>query len=260
MESAPIILIHSSKSMRVDGAQQTDLSTPLFTEEASFLHKQLEKLSDDEIMEMMHISSGLTRRVRQQIQNWTAHPQPIASIDMFVGDIYSGLRAASLSRVDRMYAQAHLIILSGLYGALRPLDAVAPYRLEMAYKLNQKRLHDFWGDRIANHLPTEGLIVNVSSQEYAKVITPYVSADRIVTPQFLTINQATGLPTFTTVHAKIARGAFARWMITSQAASRDSLSHFDDLNYRYDPTRSTEHTPVYVCETFGGIGLSVRLT
>ena len=259
MESAPTILIHSSKSMKVSVAEQATSTTPIFIDEAISLHRQLEVLSEDEIVAMMHVSSGLAKRIKQQIKDWTNLPTSSAAIDMFSGDIYSGLRAASLSHADRMYAQEHLVILSGLYGALRPLDAVAPYRLEMAYKLNQKRLHDFWGDKIAHHLPPTGLIINVSSREYTRVITPYVSADRIITPQFLTVNQTTGIPSLTTVHAKIARGAFARWMITSQTSSRDSLSRFDDLNYRYDPVRSTELVPVYVCETFGGIGLSVRL-
>ena len=179
-----------------------------------------------------------------------------------MGDIYSGLRASTLTPAQRDYADVHLRILSGLYGMLRPYDGVMPYRLEMGYRLPEApytNMYAFWGETIANCLPGSGLIVNLASIEYSRTVMPFVDAARVVAPKFLTKDPKTGEPTFVVVHAKIARGAFARWLITSKTTAVEKLSEFADIGYRYDAASSTSAEPVFVCGTFAGKGLSVRL-
>ena len=185
------------------------------------------------------------------------------AIDSFIGDIYSGLQAMTLSKVDRYYANDCLVILSGLYGVLRPLDGVHPYRLEMGYKfpdIPYNNLYQFWSDRLAQALPQDRTIINTSSAEYTKAIFPYLPNARIITPKFLTVSPVTHEPTFVTVHAKIARGAFARWLIRNRIEDEASLRNFSELGYRYDPARSTKGEPAFVARTFKGVGLSIRLS
>jgi cytoplasmic iron level regulating protein YaaA (DUF328/UPF0246 family) len=175
---------------------------------------------------------------------------------------YSGLRASALSKDDRDYAQQTLRILSGLYGILRPYDGVCPYRLEMGYKLPSQpfsNLYAYWGSSIAETFPKEGLIVNLSAVEYTRAVMPYLDVSRVVAPRFLTIHSKTGEPSQVIVHTKIARGAFARWLIVSRITSLNEMVQFNDLNYDYNAALSTPSEPVFVCKTFGGIGLSVRL-
>lgn len=255
-----VILLHSSKTMRAgDQAADDVLRQPVFAKEAAQLAALLKTLSVAEIQKTMHISESLAAKTQATINNWENGTQTLA-IDSFIGDIYSGLRAGELSPADRDYADSTLWILSGLYGYLRPYDGIRPYRLEMGYKLPRLgSLYDFWGNKIASRLPTEGVVVNTSSVEYTKAILPYVDANRVVTPNFLTLNSKTGLPAFTAVHAKIARGAFARWLITSRITDPARFKEFNDLGYVFEASLSTPTEPTFVCTEFGGIGLSIRL-
>lgn len=211
----------------------------------------------------MKISSQLADKTVSTFADWsTAADDQTVAIDCFRGDIYSGLQAGELTTADRAYAQQTLVILSGLYGMIRPLDGIMPYRLEMMYKLPRKpfdNLYSYWGDSVTRQLPASGLIVNISSVEYSKMVLPYVDAQRVITPQFLTINPKTGKPTFVTVHSKIARGAFARWLITTRTTSEQGLEQFDLLGYQFNASLSQPMQPAFVTQEFGGIGLSVRL-
>lgn len=238
-------------------------TTPLLLDKTKLLAAYLQTLSSQELQTAMHISDLLSQKVHQTISAWSVLPdhQSVA-VDSFVGDIYSGLRAGTLSQDDRDYAQQTLRILSGLYGILRPYDGVCPYRLEMGYKLpsqNFANLYTYWGMDIARMLPTEGLVVNLSAAEYTKAVLPYIDGARVVSPRFLTLHPKTGKPTQVIVHTKIARGAFARWLITSRTTVRADLVGFSDLGYSYQSALSTPIEPTFVCETFGGTGLSVRL-
>lgn len=239
------------------------LHQPALQAQADQLAGYLRTLGSDQIQKAMHVSPKLAGDTQLLLQQWTNEPaRQTAAIDSFIGDVYSGLRAADLSPGDREYADRTLWILSGLYGFLRPLDGVFAYRLEMGYRFDEPgyaSMYRYWGSLIADHLPASGPIINVSSVEYTKVITPFVDANRIIAPVFLTVSQKTGLPTFVAVHAKIARGAFARWLITSRLTDMVRLREFDDLGYSFDATASTERAPVFVCQVFGGLGLSIRL-
>ena len=236
---------------------------PQLIEKAETLDVYLKTLSPQQIAKCMHVSDTLAQKTHELIQAWNTEPasQSLA-IDSFVGDIYSGLRASELSGSDRDYANKTLCILSGLYGVIKPYDGIMPYRLEMGYRLPDKQLsnlYNFWGDQIAQTIPKDEVIINTSSVEYSAVITNYVDPSRIITPKFLTIDAKTKEPAFVVVHAKIARGAYARWMIVNRIENREDLSGFDDIGYKYEPSLSSPDSPAFVCRTFEGKGLSMRL-
>lgn len=256
------ILIHSSKTMRARN-KSPHMTTPLLVDRALPLAGYIQSLPNDVLQQTMQISKELAEKVHATLQAWNANPKEQSmALDSFVGDIYSGLQVATLSAGDRDYAQRTLRILSGLYGILRPNDGVRPYRLEMGYKLPEppyNNLYTYWGRDIVETLPKDGLIINLSAAEYTRTVLPYVDAARVVAPRFLTVNPKTGKPGQVIVHTKIARGAFARWLIVNRINRADDLIQFSDLNYHYDASLSTPAEPTFVCETFGGIGLSVRL-
>jgi cytoplasmic iron level regulating protein YaaA (DUF328/UPF0246 family) len=212
----------------------------------------------------MQLSAVKAAETYRLLQSWTpVHSQQQPAIDAFLGDIYSGLQVQSFNDSDRAYANQHLLILSGLYGGLRALDSIHPYRLEMGYKLpkgDYEKLYEFWGGSIADLIPADAEIINLSAVEYTKAVLPFCRTSTIITPKFLTISPKTAEPTFVTVHAKIARGAFANWLIRDRIDSIHTLPRFDSLGYKYDDARSTPESPVFVCDQFQGLGLSVRLT
>lgn len=263
-----IILLHSSKTMRgrSDALAESHVKVvqrPLLLDKAQKLATYLKTLTVTELQKIMRISPALAQKIQALIAAWTTEPESQSlALDTFLGDIYSGLQVPSFSAADRDYANQTLRILSGLYGIIRPYDAICPYRLEMGYKLpdpNFAHLYDYWGKSIAECLPSEGMVVNLASEEYAKAVTPYIDRSRIVEPKFLTVDPKNRNPKFVVVHAKIARGAFARWLIKKRVKDVLALSKFDDLGYLFDPTLSTLTTPTFVCEEFGGKGLSIRL-
>jgi cytoplasmic iron level regulating protein YaaA (DUF328/UPF0246 family) len=258
-----MILLHSSKTMRPVSDPVDEPRSPLLLDQAKELDAYLKTLTPDQLARMMSLSPELAEKTYALIAGWTPDPQKQAlAIDCFSGDIYSGLQVNEFSAEDRSYADQVLYILSGLYGLIRSLDGICPYRLEMGYKLpgfKVNNLYAFWRERIAACLPQGEWMVNLAAAEYAQVVTKYFPADCLVTPKFLTVSPKTGRPEFVVVHAKIARGAFARWLITGRVQERAALTQFAALGYRFVEELSTPESPTFVCETFGGKGLSVRL-
>lgn len=236
---------------------------PLLLNKASELSAYVQSLSLEQLSKSMKISPNLAVRTRLLWRNWTAdRPKQRPAIDSFLGDIYSGLQVDSFDRFDREYANRMLVILSGLYGGLRALDSIYPYRLEMGYRFSDepfRNLYNFWGDDIASLVPTDDTIINLSAVEYTKALLPYMLDRPVITPKFQTINPKTGQLKFVTVHAKIARGAFAHWLIKQRIESIDQLSNFEQLGYKYQSNGSTSQQPLFVAQQFGGLGLSVRL-
>lgn len=256
------ILLHSSKTMRVPGNRRTPLGMPQLLVQAKELAGIWRQASVADIQSLMKVSGKKAEQVKNLFDTWSAdNDRQAPAIDTFVGDIYSGLQVQTWSEADRVYAQQHLLILSGLYGGLRACDGVMPYRLEMGYKLPDGRtMYKFWGDSVASLLPQDtDYILNLSAVEYTKALLPYVDIP-VMTPKFLTISPKTGQPTFVTVHTKIARGAFAGWVVQNRIEDVAQLKDFAELGYCYDATQSTAEQPVFICQEFGGLGLSVRLT
>jgi cytoplasmic iron level regulating protein YaaA (DUF328/UPF0246 family) len=259
-----VVLIHTSKTMRSQPPAARPASMPALLDRAVELHDYLRTLSPRRLATVMELSPTLAGRVHQQIAAWSADPaDQWPAVESFLGDIYSGLQVSGFTAADRTFAGRHLRILSGLYGILRPYDGISPYRLEMGYRLPDKKysnLYTFWGRSVAEQLPPTGVIVNLAAAEYSKVVLDHVDPTRVITPRFLTVNAKTGVPAFVAVHAKIARGAFARWLITGRVkATTSSVTDFAELGYRFDPSASTSHEPCFICEDFEGKGLSIRL-
>lgn len=260
-----IILMHSSKTMRPPTSVNEPGGVPVLLDRAVELVAYLRTLSRAQFAQIMSLSSDLAARTREQYAQWSDKPErqtPAAAT--FVGDIYSGLQIDSFTATDRAHADTYLRILSGLYGLLRPFDGISPYRLEMGYRLppgKYSSLYRFWGASIAEQLPTDGPLINLAAGEYSRTVLPHVDAQRVVvTPRFLTVDPASGQPKFIVVHAKIARGGFARWLISNRVTDPKSIRQFHELGYRYDEALSTPSEPAFVCQQFGGKGLSVRLT
>ena len=173
----------------------------------------------------------------------------------FNGDVYAGLQAYSLDQEDIQYAQQHLRILSGLYGVLRPLDLMQPYRLEMGTRLTTERgasLYAFWGKSITetlNHaIKQQGddILVNLASQEYFSAVQSAHLQARIITPVFKDLKN--GQYKVISFYAKKARGMMARHLIRSRAMSEEHITSFVASGYRYCPDQSTSSTPVFLRE------------
>ena len=254
------ILLHSSKTMKPTVTSVYSLTTPQCVDQAAYLNGMLRSLTTDDLAKLMVITAKLAATVKERIDEWSATGGTAAALT-FRGDIYSGLCADQWGSDAAEFAQNHLLILSGLYGLLRPFDAIHPYRLEMGYKLmiDGVRLDTYWTRQLVGKLDTKDVYINLTSDEYFKVIKDQLRGATVISPKFLTVNKTTGQPIFVTVHAKIARGSFANWLITNWIDDLARLSEYNELNYVYDPDRSTGTEPVFVCNEFGGLGLSVRL-
>jgi cytoplasmic iron level regulating protein YaaA (DUF328/UPF0246 family) len=256
-----LILLHSSKAMR--SAPVASLRAPQLLDKAKELDGYLKTLTVAQLAKCMNLSTELAKKTKALIADWHADSKKqTAAIDAFIGDIYSGMQAPTMTAGERKYADEHLLILSGLYGLLRPLDGITPYRLEMGYRLPDEPFKNpvkFWGELIAKLLPPSGPILNLAAVEYSQTVTPYVDEARLIAPRFLTVSSKTGEPAFVTVHAKVARGAFARWMISNRISKASALLDFDEIGYRYVKKLSSSDAPVFVAKEFGGTGLSIRM-
>lgn len=223
---------------------------PLFEQEARQLAAYIQTLPAEELAKKMHISKALSEKTHGLWQSWGQKNTPYGvALDTFVGDIYKGLRAKEFSVDDRHYADQVLFIISGLYGLIRPLDAIQPYRLEMMYNLvpeGYKNLYEYWGNRLGLRLADTKIIINLASEEYFKAIQPYVNEAQVVSPQFLTKMTDTRESTFVAVHAKVARGAFAQWLILTRQQEDIRYEHFTSYGYQYDPEASTPNRPTFV--------------
>jgi hypothetical protein len=256
------ILLHSSKTMKAEVSKVHELSSPQFIKQAEHLAAILKNTDDQTLQKVMGISEKLMVAVREDIEKWTDDTDGTAAALTFRGDIYSGLAAAHWGSDDAQFAQKHLRILSGLYGILRPFDHIKPYRLEMGYRFmigDSKTLTQFWKQELTQSLDPDEMYINLTAKEYFDAVHDQLRHSTVISPKFLTINQKTKQPTFVTVHAKIARGSFANWMIKDKITNPKDIVTYDQLNYIYDENLSTTTEPVFVCETFEGIGLSVRL-
>src|SRR5690606_2757992 len=171
----------------------------------------------------------------------------------FKGDVYQGLRIEDFGPEDLAWAQGHLRILSGLYGVLRPLDLIQPYRLEMGTRLANARgenLYDFWGAKPAQSLNDdlreqggEPLVVNLASQEYARAVDRKRLAARVISPAFKEAHE--GGYRMVTLYAKQARGLMAAWLLRQRARVAEDLLGFDAEGYRYNSDISTPDVPVF---------------
>lgn len=251
------MLIVVSPAKRLDWTERAQDMTPLqFPDDALRLAKTARNLTLKDLKSLMSLSDDLARLNRDRFKAYEAEPleenlRPAALA--FAGDTYQGLDAASLDADEMAWAQEHLRILSGLYGLLRPLDAIQPYRLEMGSRLKTRRgtnLYDYWGTSLAkalNHQGTEiksEVLINCASQEYFGAVAPKALKLRVITPQFLE-DKGTG-PKMVSFFAKKARGSMARYIIQHRLTDPEGLLDFDYGGYAFQPEMSKPDTPVFV--------------
>mgnify|MGYP002359302527 FL=1 len=241
-----ISLLVSSKTM-VAHLSDYELpeTTPQFLSEAIQLHATLSKLSVKQIASLMHLSPKLAATTHERIRYWNPVDGTPAWYT-FVGDVYKGLKIHEFNKEDILFAQHHMATISGLYGLVRPLDTIHPYRLELMYKLKGKgfaNLYEFWGDKIARQIPRNEPVINLASEEYIKLLRPYLPDEQIITPWFMQTKN--GEPDFQVIHAKIARGAMARWIAQNRINNAAELKKFNYNGYSFMPERSTLTKPVF---------------
>lgn len=236
-----------------------DVQVPIFKEEANEIADYIKHLDKARLSKYMKLTESLTEKTYMLWQEWDSDKIGVPAIDAFKGDIYSGLQASSLDKTDLMYANEHLFIISGLYGLLRAMDYIYPYRLEMEYKFQSPyaSLYRYWGSKIADRIPRHGMIINLTSNEYSKAVIPFLKNIKIINPKFFTKADKFNYR-FVAVHAKIARGAYAAWVIKNRISNLEDLVKFRSLGYKYSKELSKETEPVYICKEFKGLGLSVR--
>jgi len=210
---------------------------PQFAAEAAGLARSAARLGAKRLSELMHISPALATLNAGRFRGFADAPERPAMF-AFAGDVYTGLDAGSLDEAQVRFAQGHLRMLSGLYGLLRPLDAIRPYRLEMGTRWapRHKRLTDWWGDRIAAALREAAAgvpVLNLASQEYWAAVDGRLADMRVVSVDFREGDR------FVSFHAKRARGAMARWMVEHHVGDIDAMRGFDAEGYTYDAAAST---------------------
>ncbi|MBL4584382.1 MAG: peroxide stress protein YaaA [Pseudomonadales bacterium] len=229
-------------------------SLPQYVPDATELIEGLVKLDANEVAGLMSISAKLADLNVDRFNSWSpkfSSKNSRQAVLAFKGDVYSGLQAETLSEADLDYAQDHLRILSGLYGLLRPLDLMQPYRLEMGRSFGNKRgknLYEFWGTMLAENLneilKEEKTLVNLASNEYFKAVkVRHIEAD-VITPVFK--DYKNGRYKVISFYAKKARGAMARYIIENRLEEPDQLQAFNWQGYAFDPELSTQ-TEVVFC-------------
>lgn len=214
---------------------------PHFAVEADALAAAAAGLGEEKLSALMRISPALAKLNAERFRDFADAPERPAMF-AFAGDVYTGLEAKTLDEPAILFAQDHLRMLSGLYGLLRPLDAMRPYRLEMGTRWAPRgdKLTDWWGDRIAARLAEEveaegtGTILNLASQEYWHAVDGKLPASiRVIGVDFREGDR------FVSFHAKKARGAMARWMVEHAITDTDAMRGFDSDGYAFDAEAST---------------------
>lgn len=223
-------------------------TAPAFLADAARLAATARGLSLRDLRGLMDISDDLARLNRDRFKVFAADPDPARTkpaVLAFNGDTYIGFDAKSLSTDDLHYAQEHLRILSGLYGLLRPLDAIQPYRLEMGSRLKTRRggsLYDYWGDTVAKALRDQArtigtdTLVNCASQEYFHAADRAALKLRVITPVFL--EDKNGQTSIVSFFAKRARGAMARFITVHQITDPEAIKGFNTGGYVFTPELS----------------------
>ena len=253
------MLVVISPAKRLDWeARDVAVTQPDFQDDAVRLATTAKNLTLTKLKGLMDLSDDLARLNRDRFQAFEAEPEADAvrpAALAFAGDTYQGLEAASLDADEMAWAQDHLRILSGLYGVLRPLDAIQPYRLEMGSRLKTRRggnLYEYWRDQLSKALNAQAevvgtdVLINCASQEYFGAVAPKALKLKVITPQFMEDKRDGKGPKMVSFFAKKARGAMARFIVQNRLTDAESIKDFDLGGYAWQEDRSTPEKPVFV--------------
>ena len=248
------VIISPAKKLNFEDECPSDTRTrPELLEKSGPLIKKLKTMSSVEIGKLMKLSDSLSELNYKRYQSFT--PKKIESLGKqaafaFNGDTYTGLDINSFNKKELDYAQKHLKILSGLYGVLRPMDLILPYRLEMGTKLKfdqYKNLYDYWKkditDQIVSDLNKDDLIINCASQEYFKAVDEKLLSDRIITPVFKELRN--GEYKIISFSAKKARGMMAKFILKNRIKNIEDLKNFNEEKYKYNSSLSEGNELVF---------------
>lgn len=253
-----LILLSPAKSLDFETPLPSGLAhtQPAFAAQARELVERMRDFAPQDLASLMHISDALAALNVGRFAAFSARASAAnarQALFAFNGDVYDGLDAYHLSADDIAWAQEHLAMLSGLYGVLRPLDWMQPYRLEMGTRLSTDKgtgLYAWWGERIAHHLDAqlqriggEPLLLNLASQEYFKAVDRKVLRARVAECVFQDWHG--GAWKVMGFHAKRARGRMARFAIAQRATSLDALCAFDADGYAYAAEASSAERLVF---------------
>lgn len=244
-----LALISPAKTLDYQSTLPTDEHTlPRLLQESQQLIDVSRKLSASQIANLMSVSEKIANLNVERFRDWDSDfdlSNARQAIFAFKGDVYTGLDAYHLDEKDFKFAQKHLRMLSGLYGLLRPLDLMMPYRLEMGTRLENPRghnLYEFWGDIITNLINEDleqagsNVLVNIASDEYYKSVKESKIKAEIIKPVFL--DQKNGKYKVISFYAKKARGLMARFIIENQLSSIEDLKSFNTDGYYFDAASS----------------------
>ncbi len=251
-----LTLLSPAKKMNMDPAE-TGLSEtrPRFETDTKALAKLAKTKTAADLKKLMHISDNLAELNVERFQAFNLDGQSNSAKAAglaFDGDVYWGLEAKTLSDDDLEFAQDHLRILSGLYGVLRPMDAIQPYRLEMGTKFENERgknLYEFWADTLAPSLNKEleghedRTIVNLASNEYFKAANTKALTSPVISAKFMEDKDGKSRPV--QYYTKFGRGLMARWIMQNRVDRADGLKDFNAGGYKFDPKRSTDDILIF---------------
>jgi cytoplasmic iron level regulating protein YaaA (DUF328/UPF0246 family) len=251
-----ITIISPAKTLDFKSNVQTSInSQPEFLTDSQILMDELRKLNPKDIASLMKVNDDIANLNFERNLSWRTPFTPENSkqaLLAFRGQVFVGLDAKSLTEEDLLFAQDNLRILSGFYGALKPLDLIQAYRLEMGIKLKNprgKNLYEFWGLKIGEYLNKElekhksKVLINLASNEYFKSIKPKLINGEIITPIFKELkgNEYKVI----TVYAKTARGLMSRFIIQNRIESSEDIKAFDTDGYLFNQDLSTEKEWVF---------------
>lgn len=247
-----LVVISPAKKLDMSQKQLSAVSEPLFTQQTQELVGVMQSLDPERLKKLMSISDNLAALNADRFARFGTQERKPAMY-AFAGDTYHGLDAATLDDEDLLWAQNHLRILSGLYGLLRPLDEIEPYRLEMGSRLATKRgktLYDFWGSQLSDSLNDVAtkigaeMLLNCASKEYFSAIDEAALNMPVLTPTFL--EDSGGKPKIVSFYAKKARGAMARFVLQNKLKTRNELEAFDAGGYQYQADLSDSNSLIFV--------------
>ena len=232
-------------------AEKAPSTLPAFLNDSQILIKQLRRFTVQELKSLMDLSDKLAILTFKRIAEWKYDYNPKEgkqAILAFDGEVFNGLNAKTLNEKDLLFANDHVRILSGLYGVLRPLDSILPYRLEMGTRLENQRgksLYDFWKEIIPPEIKQlteadgEAVLINLASNEYFNSIRPQDFPHRVITPVFKEDdgNELRNV----TIYAKKARGMMLRFILKNKIKDPEHLKAFDMDKYYYSEDFSTEN-------------------
>jgi len=253
-----IILLSPAKTLDYETKiKGPSFSSPYFLSKSKNLIKNLKNKKLEEISNLMNISEKLALLNSDRYKSWKGSrkesPSSKQAIFVFKGDVYQGLNIEEFKKKDLDYSQNHLRLLSGLYGVLRPLDIIEPYRLEMGTKLkisNTKNLYEFWSDDIANQILKDleliksNTILNLASNEYFNSVKSLEKSANIISPAFKDLSK--GKYKIISFYAKKARGLMASWILRNKIQKEEDLINFNIGGYYFSETESSKNVPVFL--------------